>query len=420
MNTHLLGRLLFHILILFGIGPSVWARPTQHELRTNAIAATNTLISWYNQTNGLFQTTDWWNAANAITTLASLSEMNPQVEMVAKKLWTNTFQNAQKFNLHQERASPDCIGPRNSSTPGDHEPRVRSFNKENTYHRRPIRSKRSLTKRAILIEPVQTPKGFLNGFYDDEGWWALAWMRVYDVSKNKEHLDSAATLFNDMLATGYNATCGGIWWNKKRNYNAAISNELFLSVAAHLANRVTENQDFYLDWAKRHWDWFQGSGLINSDWNINDGLDMDTCKNNEGIVWSYNQGVILGALVELSKADKKNATGYIDVANRIALAAKNKLVGEDGIIHDPHEPNLGNDGNQFKGVFARNLWKLYEVSEQSWIRDLLITNAEAVWTHGRNMTSNFLGPVWSGPFYPATAATHSSALDVLVAAAAVA
>lgn len=264
------------------------------------------------------------------------------------------------------------------------------------------------------------PKGFLNGFYDDEGWWALAWTQVYDVSRNQEHLSAATDIFNDMVATGYNATCGGIWWNKKRNYNSAISNELFLSVAAHLANRDVENKQWYLNWAKKQWDWFQKSGLINEDWNINDGLDTTTCKNNDGIVWSYNQGVILGGLVELARADKNNTYSYLEPAKKIAKAARIKLSGNDWILHDAHEPDLGNDGYQFKGVFARNLWMLYEATREPWMKEFLLRNAEAVWKSGRNTTDNRLGPVWSGPYYEATAATHSSALDVLVAAAAVA
>lgn len=391
---------------------------SQAEHQTNAVAATSTLLGFYNQTNGLFQTTDWWNAASAVTTLAMLTKLNPQMEFVTNRIFNNTFHHAQKHNLHQERASPDSIGPSNSSTPGQHEPRIRSFNNHNTYHKRPIRS--IIEKRALLEEWVSGPRGFLNGFYDDEGWWALAWMRVYDISHDKEHLKAAIDIFNDMVGTGYNATCGGIWWNKKRNYNSAISNELFLSVAAHLANRVTDEKSYYVNWAKRQWDWFQKSGLINKDWNINDGLDTTTCKNNDGVVWSYNQGVILGGLAELSKADRNNTFSYLNSAKKIAFAANKNLTDKNGILHDHHEPNLGNDGYQFKGVFARNLWALYEVTREPWMRDFLMRNAAAVWTSGRNTTSNLLGPVWSGPYYEATASTHSSALDVLVAAAAVA
>jgi predicted alpha-1,6-mannanase (GH76 family) len=395
-----------------------WAT-SQAELRTNAVAATNTLLQWYNHTNGLFQTTEWWNSANAITTLALLTQVNPQLETATRQIWSNTFENAQKFNLHQTRDSPDSIGLFRTPTPGQLALRVRSFNSGSTYHNRPARSLRTLEKRSILEENIQDPKGFLNGFYDDEGWWALAWIKVYDVIGGKQHLDVARDIFDDMVTTGYDATCGGIWWNRKRSYNSAIANELFLSVAAHLATR-TENSDYYTTWAKKQWTWFERSGLINADYNINDGLDKNTCKNNKGVVWSYNQGVILGALVELSKADKNNATAYLEPAKKIAAAALHKLADANGVLHDQHEPDLGNDGNQFKGVFARNLRQLYDATQERWMKEFLMTNADAVWNGARKDSTNLLGPVWSGPYFKATAATQSSALDVLVAAAAVA
>ena len=63
----------------------------------------------------------------------------------------------------------------------------------------------------------------------------------------------------------------------------AIANELFLDVAAHLANRAS-NKSYYLATAQSQWTWFKNSGLINAQNNINDGLDGTTCKNNAGTV----------------------------------------------------------------------------------------------------------------------------------------
>jgi predicted alpha-1,6-mannanase (GH76 family) len=340
------------------------------------------------------------------------------MDYVTRRIWNNTFENAQKYNLFQERFTPDAArlsGVSNSSTPGQREPMIRSFNNRNTYHKRPVRS---IEKRVMHREWVKDPRGFLNGFYDDEGWWALAWLDVYDVTKEKAHLTAAVDIFSDMVSTGYNATCGGIWWNKKRDYNAAISNELFLQVAARLANRA-DNKQYYLDWAKKQWAWIEKSGLINEEWNINDGLDMKTCKNNEGIAWSYNQGVILGGLAELAKADRNNTFYYLTPAKKIASAAIRKLADKNGILHDAREPDLGNDGNQFKGVFARNLRTLYDATREPWMKQFLVRNAESVWSRARDPKTDRLGPVWSGPYFPATAATQSSALDVLIAAAAV-
>lgn len=46
--------------------------------------------------------------------------------------------------------------------------------------------------------------------------------------------------------------------------------------------------------------------MINSESLINDGLTSD-CKNNGGLTWTYNQGVILGGLANLHKITN-NAT----------------------------------------------------------------------------------------------------------------
>ena len=257
--------------------------------------------------------------------------------------------------------------------------------------------------------------GFLNWYYDDEGWWALAWLKAYDVTREEIYLKEAMTIFDDMTK-GYDAKCGGIWWNKGHQANAAITNEIFLAIAAQLANRApTARKDYYLSWTRRQWRWFQRSGLINPDNNINDGLDLMTCKNNNGTVWSYNQGVILGALVEADAADHDPSYG----ANilRIGTAAMKKLQDKDGVIHDACEPHCGNDGPQFKGIFMRNIQAIRKILGEklySPFKSSIGKNAASIWAKDREALK--LGLVWSGPYQEATAATQSSALDALVAA----
>lgn len=82
-------------------------------------------------------------------------------------------------------------------------------------------------------------------------------------------------------------------------YKNAITNELFLTVAVRLHQR-TRGVNEYLSWARRSWDWLDRSGMVDARGLINDGLDP-SCK---GVVpstyWTYNQGVILGGLVDLA------------------------------------------------------------------------------------------------------------------------
>jgi predicted alpha-1,6-mannanase (GH76 family) len=223
------------------------------------------------------------------------------------------------------------------------------------------------------------------------------------------------------MAGGWDQTCGGgIWWSKDRNYKNAIANELFFSVAAHLATRIsTAEGQTYGDWASKEWQWFRSTGMINGDHLVNDGLVIDkasgACRNNQKTVWTYNQGVLIGALAEWSKTG-----GSADVllqARQIAEAAVTHFSDKTGILHEPCEPKCSADGIQFKGIFLRNLRDLSALDPDPQSIRAFAINADAIWTKNRTANNTF-GVVWSGPPGEPDAGTQSSALDALIAAAA--
>jgi predicted alpha-1,6-mannanase (GH76 family) len=337
--------------------PSLVA-PVDLQYSTNAV---QTLQTWYQPSTGLYKTTGWWNSANAMTVLIDYARLSRSTQY--NPVITNTFTAAQRTN-----------------------------------------------------------RGFLNNFYDDEGWWALAWIDAYDLTRNKEYLATAESIFADMAAAWDNTCGGGIWWSKDRKYKNAIANELFLSVAAHLANRTSgSTRRQYLAWGNREWKWFQASGMINPSSLINDGLNKRAdgeiatsgCSNNGRTTWTYNQGVVLGGLVELMAAD--HDPDLAPTAQNIAKAAITQLTDDNGILHDPCEPKCGGDGVQFKGIFIRNLVLLDKVHPDKLYESFINKNADTVWEHARG--PNFqLAERWSGPFDSANAASQTSALDALLGA----
>lgn len=344
------------------------------------------LQQWYNESTGLWETTGWWNSANALTMLADFVAVDSSLDVIAEHVFQNTFSEAQKATLGTVKfMTPYSVttytGPQ--FPPG-------------------------------VIPPRNGFPGFLNDFYDDEGWWALAWLKIYDLTKQPQYLQTAIDIFEDM-EKGWGGTCGGLWWNKQHSYKGAIENALFLTVAAQLANRAS-NKEIYLSWAWKEWDWFQRTGMINAHYNVNNGIDLVTCRNDNGTVWSYNQGVILGGLLELQRAaaDKN----YLVIAERIALTGIQFLGDSNGILHDPCEPDCGADGPQFKGIFMRNLQKLQLAVPNNQVKTFIEKNANSIWLNDR-ASGNELGLVWSGPFMDATASTQSSAADALVAALAI-
>jgi len=317
----------------------------------DSAAGIRTLQTWYISDTGLWRTTNWWNAANAVTVLARYSKLSGSAEF--RPAIANTFE-------------------RNSAGK------------------------------------------FLNQYYDDEGWWLLAWAGAYEFSHDTRYLQMAETIFTDM-STGWDDTCGGgIWWRKDKHYKNAIANELYLSAAAKLATLVRDRhrRATYLDWAKREWAWFAASGMINEQNLVNDGLDS-TCHNNHRNTWTYNQGVVLGGLSALSK--EAGDPQLMARAKSIALAAISRLTDKDGILHDSCEPKCGADAVQFKGIFARNLGVLNAAAPEPQFRAFLKANAESIW---RNQDANHqFGVVWSAPSDVKNAATQVSALDALLAAA---
>jgi predicted alpha-1,6-mannanase (GH76 family) len=270
-------------------------------------------------------------------------------------------------------------------------------------------------------------KDFSGKFYDDMGWWALAWTKAYDVTGNSTYLKTAETIFEKLL-TGLNTTCGGIWWSTDRAQIATISDELYLAAAAQLANRVPANKkDYYKSYAMTQWKWFKNSTLIGPNYLVCDGLSHKgpnpSCQSGAPncTTLTYTQGVILGALVELNKLDHN--LEYLPLASKIANAAISKLVRPNGIFTD-NDTTPTQDQAQFKGAFVRNLMLLHQVQpEDSFVR-FFKKNADSIWANDRNATDGLLGPNWEGPFLNESITRHdnsdmpsqNSAISCLLAA----
>jgi predicted alpha-1,6-mannanase (GH76 family) len=318
------------------------------DFNANSEAAALILQQWYNG-SGLYDTTGWWNAANCLEAVENVIFANHDVQYLT--VLTNTF---------------------NRNSGGN----------------------------------------FLNDYYDDEGWWANAWIRAYDLTGNTNFLKMAKTIFTDMV-NGWdstNAVCpGGVFWRKERDYKNAIPNELFLLAAIRLHQRTPGDggPGSYFYWATNEWAWFQASGLINGQNLINDGLNG--CVNNGQQTWTYNQGVILGGLTDLYKVTGDSS--YLNQAIAIANAAITTLVDGNGVLREPCETTGcgGGDVPQFKGIFLRYLAYLYDETRNPTYYNFLATNAHAVWFNGRNVF-NQLGLKWDGPFDSADGARQSSAL----------
>ena len=182
-----------------------------------------------------------------------------------------------------------------------------------------------------------------SGYFDDEAWWGLGWLRAYQSTQDPKFLRRSRKIFEDLANRSWsNASCGGgLCWQATRNpddmhtcYKNSITNELFLSLSAQLAAAYQERcarrtlaragvgtvvsdcaaSELTRDWAEAELDWFLGSGLINGSNLVNDGLDTfgahpSVCLNNRRSAYTYNQGVVLSGLGALYKVRRRRRDG---------------------------------------------------------------------------------------------------------------
>jgi predicted alpha-1,6-mannanase (GH76 family) len=326
-----------------------------------ASAGIGVLQSWYSPRTGLWKTTGWWNSANALTAVIRYTKSTGDRSYL--EVVENTFTRAQRGFVKVQRRKP----------------------------------------------------GFINDFFDDNLWWALAWVAAFDLTGEARYRAAAQAIFAHSLS-GWDDTCGGgLWWNEKRDYKNAITNELFLTLAALLAARVPGQRE-YRDWALREWEWLHGSGLIGPSGLVNDGLSA-ACANNGGTTWTYNQGVILGGLAALHELTGDEA--YPRQGEAIADAVLRSLTSPAGILAEPGEAKAAADDRdmpQFKGIFVRYLHDFSRCAGRPEYGAFLLANADSVLANDRNEAGHF-GLRWAGPFDRADASRQTSAVEVLIAAA---
>src|ERR1035438_8820319 len=106
----------------------------QPDYHARAAAGAHALQRWYGRHTGVWKTTGWWNAANALSAVI-------------------------RYTRH--------TGDREHSRAVEH-----TFRHARRQH-----------------------ADFINMYFDDNGWWGLAWVDAYDLTGESRYLDAARTIF---------------------------------------------------------------------------------------------------------------------------------------------------------------------------------------------------------------------------------
>jgi predicted alpha-1,6-mannanase (GH76 family) len=193
-----------------------------------------------------------------------------------------------------------------------------------------------------------------NTFYDDMEWMALACLRAYDATGDIFYKNTAIQLWNWIKPGWSEVKQGGIAWaSGSPDSKNACSNAPAAIIAARIYNLDKKPED--LAWAKKIYAWMKAYVVEPAR-----GLVWDAYGNtNEDNIYTYNQGTLVGAALELYLITKD--TGYRTDALRVINYVINdqQRFSPTGILKGE---NTG-DGGLFKGILIRYMTQLVERGE---------------------------------------------------------
>lgn len=240
---------------------------------------------------------------------------------------------------------------------------------------------------------IKNGNSFLNEFYDDMEWNALAMLRAYDATSDEKFKTSAQEVWSD-IQTGWNTLGnGGIAWRKAQLYSKnACSNGPACILAARMFQKFANNAD--KEWALKIYNWEKEHLFNPANGAVYDNLNASTGVTQTNWIFTYNEGTFLGSALELYKITGDKS--YLNDAIKAADYTLNNLVNSnDQLLKDEGS----GDGGLFKGVFVRYFTQLIlhpdltDGTRRRYI-NFLKYNAETLWTKGTNKNMMMFGSYW--------------------------
>lgn len=349
--------------IMAGLNVSAQGTVTSQDIKRITDECMQTQLQWRDLNTGVWETAGWWNSANVLTALIQYAKQNNR-----RDLWPvidDVFEKSRHYKVGED----DAGNPRYCDD-------------------------------------------YANDFYDDRGWWALAWVDAYLLTSHAKYLNMAETIFRGMTNGWTDDLGGGIYWKRNpHQYKNAIANNLFGLLAARLLKHTGKAE--YRDWLMKETTWMLNTGMLNDQYMVEDGLQDDGTPNRNQY-YTYNQGVLMAVLTELYELTREQR--YLTLAEGIAQATLENMTTADGVLREIHEnTEPSGDGVQFKGIFVRHLSYLHRVAPKDRYRDFFRTNAQSIVTRDYDAESHSLGCFWYGPFHKVQSAANACALECLIA-----
>lgn len=281
-------------------------------------------------------------------------------------------------------------------------------------HRSPSDPRRAGVLRMVRGIHRRNLGSWLNSYYDDVAWLGLALLRA-DQQVGVRSADALADIAARLRSGWTDHSGGGIWWRVGDDFKNVPANGPAAILLARLSDMDIAGAGERADRqrARSTVDWIEDNLVDAQSGLVWDGLHVEpdgTVRDIEKTIYSYCQGVFLGACVELAKRDAPTgesvwagrAVRTIDaVASRVTVPAGQG--GGELVVRGQG----GGDGGLFAGILARYLalaamtlpgLGTQFVAPARLAADLVFASAEAAW---RNRTiapgGPLFGPDWTKP-----------------------
>jgi predicted alpha-1,6-mannanase (GH76 family) len=273
------------------------------------------------------------------------------------------------------------------------------------YVRSPDAGRRSRVARFVNGVRVRNGKHWLNDYYDDMAWLALALQRA------EQHVGVRRRGVVDQLAgalrQGWTDDAGGgIWWRLRDKYGEDFKNVPTNGPAAILFARLHDARGFG---AAR---WIEANLVDPQTGVVWDGLHVGEdgqIREVEKVAYAYCQGVYLGACLELASWGNDGQAGtWAERASRTVTTVAAHLTPTT-----PSSARLvlrgqgGADGGMFAGILARYLARAaltlpefgHDYEPAAFLAaELVLHSARAAWRNRAAAPGGPLfGPEWSRP-----------------------